>query len=232
LGEKTACTLSMGKNKLVRWQEVSEFDNVFEYTDYWQQEREKPKGKWERIFKNSNPIVAELACGKGEYTLNLARKYPDKNFIGIDIKGARIWVGAKQALEEKIGNVRFIRMFIDHIDDFFVHGEISEIWITFPDPYLKDKKVNKRLTSPVFLEKYDKVLKEGGLLHLKTDSVELFRYTLETLKSERWKIIKQLSDIYRDEPDNPLLNIRTYYEENHLKRGKTIKYIRFQFSGR
>jgi len=231
LGEKTACTLSMGKNKLNRWQEVSEFDNVFEYTDYWEKGREKPKGKWNRIFGNSNPIVAELACGKGEYTLNLARKYPGKNFIGIDIKGARIWVGAKQALEEKIDNVRFIRMFIDHIDEYFNHGEISEIWITFPDPYLKDKKVKKRLTSPVFLKRYGKVLNEGGLLHLKTDSEELFRYTLKTLKRERWKIIKQLNDIYLEEPENPLLNILTYYEENHLKRGNTIKYISFKSSG-
>lgn len=218
----------MGKNKLKRWQEVSEFENVLEYTDYLDERAEKPKGKWAEIFGNSNPIVAELACGKGEYTLNLARKYPDKNFIGLDIKGARIWVGAKRALEEELHNVRFVRMFIDHLEDFFDRGEISEIWITFPDPYLKEKKVNKRLTSPVFLKRYGKVLRKGGFIHLKTDSGTLFRYTIETLENEECKIIERVNDIHRDEPENLLLKIRTYYEENHLKIGKTIKYLKFQ----
>lgn len=218
----------MGKNKLKRWKEIREFENVFEYTDYWDKEFKKPKGEWAKIFGNPNPIVAELACGKGEYTLNLARKNPDKNFIGMDIKGARIWVGAKQALEENLYNVRFIRMFIDHLEEFFCREEISEIWITFPDPYLKDKKVNKRLTSPVFLKRYGKVLKQNGFIHLKTDSSELFRYTLETLESEGCRISKKVKDIYREGPEDPFLGIKTYYEKSHLKVGKSIKYVKFQ----
>src|SRR6056297_388522 len=144
----------MGKNKQQRYREVEEFPNVFLYTDYTEGS-EKPRGKWHSdIFKNVNPIIAELACGKGDYTLQLSDKYPDKNYIGIDIKGDRIWKGAKKALKDGRDNVRFLRIYIDHLDEYFEFGEISEIWITFPDPYPKKGDISKRLTSPKFLNIY------------------------------------------------------------------------------
>lgn len=217
----------MGKDKLKRFRDVDQFDNVFEYTDF--ENTLKPKGRWHHdIFKNSNPIVLELACGKGEYTLNLARKYPEKNFIGIDIKGARIWRGAKTALEEPLTNVRFIRMYIDHLDEYFANGEVEEIWITFPDPYLRKSKSSKRLTSPKFQKIYRSLLKPEGTIHLKTDSDFLFNYSLEVISEEECKLINRVDDVYRERPDDPLLGIKTFYEKMHLKKGKTIHYLSFK----
>jgi tRNA (guanine-N7-)-methyltransferase len=217
----------MGKNKLQRYKDIRDLENVFEYTDFQQDGSEKPKGKWAEIFGNKNPLILELACGKGEYTLSLARRYPDKNFIGIDIKGARIWVGANHARDESLQNVHFIRMFIDHIEEYFDHREIDEIWIPFPDPYLREKKENKRLTSNRFLERYRTFLKPGGIVHLKTDSDPLFRYTLNVIQSENCNIHRLVRDVYGEAPDDPLLSIQTFYEKHHLSNKKTIKYVSF-----
>lgn len=227
--KETAFSLNMSKNKLQRYREIRDLENVFEYTDFQHPDEEKPAGKWHEIFGNRNPIILELACGKGEYTLNLAKRTPDKNFIGIDIKGARIWLGANVAREQSMDNVRFIRMFIDHIDEYFEKGEVDEIWITFPDPYLrKKKKRKKRLTSKKFLKKYRKILKKESPVHLKTDSDQFFQFTLDVIREENCTIERLVKDIYTDVPDDPILTIQTYYEKNHLKANKKIKYVCFR----
>jgi tRNA (guanine-N7-)-methyltransferase len=222
-------TAGMGKNKLKKFEDVARFPNVFEYTDFQDGKREKPKGKWRQdIFKNDHPIVLELACGKAEYTINLARKFPDKNFIGIDKKGWRIWTGAKTALEEPLHNVHFMRLYIDHIEEYFEAGEVDEIWITFPDPFLRESKEMKRLTSPKFLNIYRKILKPEAVIHLKTDSDFLYDYTLEIVKQEGCTILEKLDDVYLEKPDDPLLSIKTYYETMHLEKKKTIHYVSFR----
>ena len=218
----------MAKNKLQKFEDVDRFSNVFEYTDFGEA-KSKPKGQWHnKIFKNDNPIVLELACGKGEYTINLARKYPDKNFIGIDKKGWRLWTGAKKALEEPLPNVHFMRIFIDHLTDYFEKDEVDEIWITFPDPYLRDSQSSKRLTSPKFLNIYSKILSSGARIHLKTDSEDLYDFTLETISEECCEIIDRVDDVYAERPDDPILTIKTYYEKMHLEKKKTIQYIAFR----
>jgi len=219
----------MGKDKLRRFDEVDKFENVFEFTDF--SEKPKPKGKWHKdIFKNDNPIILELACGKGEYTLNLARQFPVKNFIGIDIKGARIWRGAKTALQDQLDNVRFVRMYIDHLDEYFEKDEIDEIWITFPDPYPRKSKRSKRLTSPKFQNIYNSLLKKDGVIHLKTDSDFLYNYTLKTISEERCRLYENIDDVYKEKPNDPLLTIKTFYEQMHLKKGKTIHYLSFRLA--
>lgn len=220
----------MAKNKLQKFKDVDRFSNVFEYTDF-DNEKPKPKGTWhKKIFKNKNPIVLELACGKGEYTVNLARQYPNKNFIGIDKKGWRLWTGAKKALEEPLLNVHFMRIFIDHLTDYFEKGEVDEIWITFPDPYLRDSQSSKRLTSPKFLSIYRKILSPDAKIHLKTDSDELYDFTLETIAEENCEIIDRVNDVYAERPDDPILTIKTYYEKMHLEQRKTIHYIAFRLN--
>ena len=219
----------MGKDKLRRFGEVDKFENVFEFTDF--SEKPKPKGRWHKdIFKNDNPIILELACGKGEYTLNLARQFPVKNFIGIDIKGARIWRGAKTALQDQLDNVRFVRMYIDHLDEYFEKDEIDEIWITFPDPYPRKSKRSKRLTSPKFQNIYNSLLKKDGVIHLKTDSDFLYNYTLKTISEERCRLYENIDDVYKEKPNDPLLTIKTFYEQMHLKKGKTIHYLSFRLA--
>lgn len=219
----------MAKNKQKKFDDVARFENVFEYTDFQEENLEKPKGKWNsEIFKNKNPIVLELACGKAEYTVNLARKYPGKNFIGIDKKGWRIWSGAKVAIDESLTNTHFIRMFIDHLDEYFAPNEVDEIWIIFPDPFLRGSRESNRLTAPKFLNIYKKILKPGAIIRLKTDSPELFSYTLEVIESEQCKIIDRVDDVYKERPDDDELSIKTFYEQMHLQKGKTISYIAFQ----
>lgn len=216
----------MGKNKLQRFKEIAELTNVLELTDF-ESDEDLPAGQWNNtIFEQEQPITLELACGKGEYTVELARKYPDRNFIGVDIKGARIWKGAKKALEQQLNNVRFLRIHIDHIDRYFAKSEVDEIWITFPDPYLKPSKKNKRLTSPKFLDLYKKILKPGSPLHLKTDSDRLFNYSV-ALFAQRDDVTPKvvMEDVYREKPNDPLLSIQTYYEKKHLRDGKSIKYL-------
>lgn len=211
----------MAKKKLLHFKELETFPNVF-------QETVDLKGRWHSdYFENDHPIVLELACGKGEYTVELARRYPEKNFIGLDIKGARLWRGAKTALDDNLTNVAFLRVYIQFITEFFAQDEVSEIWITFPDPYLKHRKSNKRLTSPFFLNLYRKVLKKDGLIHLKTDSQVLFDFTLSMIESEQCTLHQVISDVYDLSVENEILAIKTFYEKKHLQVGKTIKYICF-----
>ncbi len=218
----------MAKGKLEKFEEVSAFGNTLEYTDFQNKEASKPDGQWNTdFFQNDNPIVLELACGKGGYTLELARRNPQKNYVGIDIKGARIWKGAKRALEEGLTNVRFLRMYIDHLDEYFAPGEIQDIWITFPDPYPKRVDRSKRLTSPKFLEIYKKVMAPDGKIRLKTDSDHLFSYTLDVLSEMDCRLQDVVENIYEERPDNSLLTHKTFYEHKHLKRGKTISYCKF-----
>ncbi len=185
------------------------------------------KGNWKRdFFNNDHPLVLELGCGKGEYTIGLARKYPEKNFLGIDIKGARIWKGAKAALEQGILNAGFLRTRIDFISSFFAPGEVDEIWITFPDPQIK--KVLKRLTSSRFLNRYQKLLKDDGTINLKTDSSELYDYTCRLAAFNRLPIEISTGDLYKSGHNSDILSIRTYYESMWLAEGKKINYIRFR----
>ena len=219
----------MGKNKLQRFAEIEQFKNVFELTDFQDGEKKNLRGKWrEEVFQNDAPIVLELACGKGEYTLELARRNPQCNYVGIDIKGARLWKGAKRALKGELDNVRFLRIYIDHLQEYFGAEEVDEIWITFPDPFLKYSKRNKRLSSPKFLSIYQQVLKPGGNIHLKTDSEPLFSYTRQIIERHQCKILDIEEDIYQNRPEDEQLTIQTYYEKKHLEKGKAIKYIRFE----
>lgn len=219
----------MGKNKLQRYSDNKELDNVFEHTEF--QDEDVPKGEWSsRIFENDNPIILELACGKGEYTTSLAASNPDKNFIGVDIKGDRIWKGANRAKDLDLENVRFLRCFIDHLDEFFGSEEVSEIWITFPDPFLKKSKSNKRLTSPKFLDVYRKVAQKDAIVHLKTDSKPLFDFTTEVVTEQNLPVLKKIDDLYSESVIPDELSIQTYYEKKHLERGRTIQYIRFRLN--
>jgi tRNA (guanine-N7-)-methyltransferase len=219
------------KNKLKRFKENEKFHNVFQPDRSVLLEDSFPlKGKWnENFFKNKNPIILELACGKGEYTLYLASVNTNINHIGVDIKGARFWRGAKTAVEKKIKNVAFLRAQIELIDSCFSNNEIDEIWITFPDPQIKFKKTNHRLTNPFFLKKYKNILKKKGFVNLKTDSEFLFGYTLGVLESYASKLNYVHHDIYNN-IDSPIhaRSIQTFYEKSFLKEGKTIKYMKFQ----
>lgn len=217
----------MGKNKLQRYTENQLLDNVYEHIDF-DDDAFPYRGRWaEEVFENNHPVVAELACGKGEYTTALAAKNPNSNFVGIDIKGDRIWKGAKRAIEQELDNVRFLRCYIDHLPKFFVKNEISEFWITFPDPFLKKSDTKKRLTSPKFLSIYRQVAQKSATVHLKTDSNRLFDYTMFVISDESLPVISRHDDLYAEHPDDELLHIKTYYEEKHLKAGLSIQYIHF-----
>lgn len=219
------------KNKLKRFKENETFSNVF------QPKREdlvegnyKHKGHWKKeVFKNENPIVLELGCGKGEYTVALAKKYLNKNFIGIDIKGARFWRGAKTALEEDISNAAFIRTQIELIDLIFDENEVDEIWITFPDPQIKYKRTKHRLTNSEFLQKYKKVLKKGGVVNLKTDSEFMHGYTLGLLHGEGHEILHANHNVYKNEySPKEVVEIQTFYEKQYLEQGKPITFVKFK----
>lgn len=187
------------------------------------------KGRWNSdFFKNEHPIVLELACGKGDYTLGMAKLFPDKNFLGADIKGNRIWSAARIAALENLTNVGFIRDQIDHFNDYFESGEVAEIWITFSDPFPRDGDAKKRLTSKKFLPIYKNILKEGGLIHLKTDSDLLYNFTKETLAEVPSEIIKDYADVYAMNKNEELYGIQTYYEKMHLLDKRTIKYLCFR----
>ncbi len=222
----------MAKNKLKKFRENETFPHFFQPT---RQELIKSfplKGNWQRdFFKNNNPIILELGCGKGDYTTGLAEKYPDKNFIGIDIKGARLWSGAKMVQLNEMNNVAFIRSQIELIDYFFAENEISEIWITFPDPQIKYRSAKHRLTHPEFLAKYKKILKPNGLVHLKCDSEFLHGYTHGILQLLGCTVHQAYHDIYKQmqshDPDNVLFTIKTYYEQKWLAQGKAITYLCF-----
>ncbi len=221
----------MGKNKLKRFRENETFTNVLQPSREEILSGNFPlKGKWASdFFQNGNPIVLELGCGKGEYTVNLAQQYPQKNFIGVDIKGARFWRGAKTALEEKVPNAAFLRCQIELIDMIFASNEVAEIWITFPDPQIKYKRTKHRLTNADFLEKYKKILAPDGLIHLKTDSEFLHGYTLGLLHGLGYEILYANHHIYRNEgAPAEVLAIQTTYEKIYLAQGKPITYIRFR----
>ena len=188
------------------------------------------KGRWHSdYFKNPNPIVLELGCGKGEYTIGLSENNHSKNYIGVDIKGNRIWVGAKYAIENNLNNVAFLRTRIDFIEHCFLENEIDEIWITFPDPQPQSTRKRSRLTNPLFLNRYKKILKKGGLIHLKTDSTSLYEYTLQVIEENTNLIIWQTDNLYQNCPDNrqELIQIKTHYEKLFTDKGENIKYICF-----
>lgn len=220
----------MGKNKLSRFRELETLERVFQPSfeevfrkDYYL------KGKWkEHIFGNDNQLVLELGCGKGEYTVGLSRMNPDKNYLGIDIKGARIWKGARQAHDGKMENVAFLRTRIDFITSFFSKGEVDEIWITFPDPQEKKRRRKKRLTGAIFLNHYRQLLRDGGWIHLKTDNNQLYRYTLELAKYNGLETGRYSDNLYQTGWEDEALKIQTYYEARFRAEGSAINYIRFR----
>lgn len=219
----------MGKNKLKKFAEMSEFACVLQYPfAVLQNEGGCPmKGNWHSdYFHNGNPIVLELGCGKGEYTVGLAQKFRDKNFIGVDIKGARMYTGAKLAETQGLSNVAFLRTSIELIDNFFAPNEVSEIWITFPDPQMK--KVSKRLTGTRFMELYRKILIPDGMVHLKTDSPFLYTYTDAMVSLNKLPVCVKTSDLYASGITDDILEIKTFYEQQWLDRGLPIKYISFE----
>lgn len=220
----------MANNKLAKFADMATYKNVFQYSFKDLQQNPFPlKGKWgDEYFKNANPIVLELGCGKGEYTVGLARNYPNKNFIGIDIKGARMWTGATEAIKNKLNNVAFVRTRIEAIADFFESNEVSEIWITFPDPQMK--RVNRRLTSCRFMKAYGKILKENAPIHLKTDSHFLYTYTKALIKENQITLLSDTDNLYESEIESKDLSIQTFYEKAWISRGYTIKYLRYLFS--
>jgi tRNA (guanine-N7-)-methyltransferase len=219
----------VGKNKLARWTELGSFDNVIQPEIEDVSGSDHPiKGRWNlELFKNNNPIVLELGCGKGEYTIGLANRFPDKNYIGIDIKGARMWRGAKTANEQNLNNVAFLRTRIEFIKSFFSEDEVDEIWITFPDPHPGRRNSNKRLTSPWFLNSYRHFLKDKGLIHLKTDNIELYDFTNKVLSNNNLETILATNDLYAAEFGD-ILSIRTHYEKIFLDAGLKINYVSFR----
>lgn len=217
------------KNKLKRFRENETFSNVIQPTRTNLTDGFKLKGNWHTYFKNDNPITLELGCGKGEYSLALAHLYPDRNFIGVDIKGARFWRGAKTALEDNITNVAFVRTQIELIDLCFAENEIAEIWITFPDPQIKFKRTKHRLTNPTFLKKYHSILVNDGVIHLKTDSEFLHGYTLGLIETQKHALLYAHHDVYRNPhaPKEAVLT-QTFYEKQFLEKKKPITYLKFK----
>lgn len=210
----------MGQKKLVRFAELETFENVLQY----------PKnitGNWHQFFKNDHPIVLELACGKGEYAVGLAQLYPDKNFVGVDLKGNRLWIGAKKAIKQNLSNVRFLRIQIDRINEFFSVEEVSEIWITFPDPQLRISKSKKRLTHPKFLRLYQQILQPEGKINLKTDSPDLYHFTKKVIALYGCTMHADFDDVYAEKTVSPELAIKTHYESLDIAGSNRVHYISF-----
>jgi tRNA (guanine-N7-)-methyltransferase len=210
----------MGQKKLVRFEELKSFPNVLEFP-------ENMAGNWKEHFKNTNPVTLELACGKGEYAVGLAQLHPTRNFIGIDLKGNRIWVGAKKALKENITNVAFLRIQIEQVNTYFDTNEVTEIWITFPDPQLRISKARKRLTHPKFLRLYNQLLVPGGFIHLKTDSPVLYRFTKKVIDLYGCKLYEDSDDIYKEEEIADELKIKTHYESLDIAKSNRIHHLCF-----
>lgn len=210
----------MGQKKLVRFAELETFSNVLQFPV-------KMPGTWNGFFENKNLLVLELACGKGEYAFGLAQLYPNKNFIGVDIKGNRLWVGAKKAIQHNLKNVAFLRIQIDQITEYFATEEVDEIWITFPDPQLRISKSKKRLTHPKFLRQYYQVLKPGGKIHLKTDSPDLYQFTKKVIEMYGCKLHKDIDDVYEQPGVSPDLRIVTHYESLDIAQSKRVHYLCF-----
>ena len=222
---------SMGKDKLRRFAENENFPNLIQPNFEYPPADHELKGKWhQNFFKNDHPIIVELGCGRGEYAVNLAEKFPDKNFIGIDWKGARLWRGAKTGVENNIANLGFARMQIQNCAALFAPNEVSEVWITFPDPNLEESRAKKRLTSPRYLDLYRKFMTADGIIHLKTDSRPFYDYTLEMIAEQKLKILKQTADLYTSEILDDVLSIKTTYEKMWLKDGLKICYLQFKLN--
>lgn len=211
----------MGQKKLIKFEEIKSFENVFEFPV-------DMKGNWHRFFNNSNPIILELACGKGEYTNGLAKLYPHLNFIGIDIKGNRIWRGAKNALTSDLKNAAFVRSEIDRLTEYFAENEVAEIWLPFPDPYLSTAKIKKRLTHPKFLRMYQRIMAPGSAIHLKTDSPQLYRFTKNVIDVFGLELMEDISDIHALPDLSPELSIQTYYESLDIAKSKKVHYLKFR----
>lgn len=219
----------MTVNKLQRFAENEEMDHVLEHPDF-EDASQKPKDRWqEHVFENKNPLTIELGCGKGNLTTSLASLHANQNYIGIDIKGARLWKGAKRVEKEDLGNARFLRIQIEQLTAYFGEDEVADIWITFPDPWPRQRDRKKRLTSPRFLKMYQKVLKPKGSVHLKTDNDDLFEYTLQAISSFNGTILQKVAPLYKKElrTNREELKIQTDFEKKHLAKGKTIKYGKF-----
>ena len=222
--------MAMGKDKIKRFSQILTFGNVIQPKINFYSNDDDLKGNWSTVFNNENPLVLELGCGAGEYTVALAKDYPNKNFIGIDIKGARIWKGAKTALDESLKNVRFLRIKVDFITKFFGENEVNEIWLTFSDP--QPKKPKKRLSSKLFTDRYQEFLKINGVIHLKTDSDLLYDFTLEEIISNNFKLLENITNVYKESYERSqelkkTLFIKTFYEKKWLDLEKTIKYLAF-----
>lgn len=221
----------MSKGKLAKFADMERYENVFQYPySVIDNVPFEMKGRWrEQYFKNDNPIVLELGCGRGEYTVGLARMFPNVNFIGVDIKGARMWTGATEAINEGLGNVAFLRTNIEIIDRFFAEDEVQEIWLTFSDPQMKNPR--KRLSSTFFMQRYRRFLTDGGTIHLKTDSNFLFTYTTYMVERNRLPVLFRTEDLYHTDGLDPqtstILCIQTYYESQWIERGLNIKYMKF-----
>jgi len=210
----------MAQKKLLRFTQIKSFSNVLEYP-------ENTQGNWKNFFNNNNPIVLELACGKGEYTVGLSALYPEKNFIGVEIKGNRLWAGAKISLANKTINVAFLRTQIDKINQYFKINEVEEIWITFPDPHLRKSKARKRLTHPKFLRLYKQIIKPDGLIHLKTDSPDLYYFTKMVIELYDLKIVTDYNNLYEEKDIKPDLKIKTHYESLDIAKSNTVFYLCF-----
>ena len=210
----------MAQKKLYRFAQIKTFANVLEYPA-------DMKGNWKQFFKNEQPLVLELACGRGEYTIGLAAMYPDKNFIGVDIKGNRMYIGAKRALDHKLTNASFLRTQVEKINEYFAAAEVDEIWITFPDPQLRGSKAKKRLTHPRFLRLYNEILKPGGYINLKTDSPQLYEFTKTVIELYKLELVEDLDDAYANPSVKESLKIKTHYESLDIAQSKKIHYLKF-----
>ncbi len=210
----------MGQKKLLRFNQIKTFSNIFEYP-------KEMKGKWREYFGNNHPIILELACGRGEYTVGLARLFPQQNFIGVDVKGNRMYIGAKKALEEPLPNAAFLRTQIEMLPEYFNDEEVDEIWITFPDPQLRTSRAKKRLTHPRFLRLYTQVIKKGGIIHLKTDSPDLYRFTHKVIEMYGLQLINSSEDVYAQKDIDERLTIKTYYESLDIAQSNKIFYLSF-----
>lgn len=216
----------MSRSKTKKFEVIAERENVIQDGD---EDFGQLSGAWrERFFQNNNPIVLEIGCGRGEYTVGMGRLFPGKNFIGIDIKGARLHKGSTMALEEDLDNVAFLRLFVDQLTEHFEEEEVDEIWITFPDPRPKDRDIKRRLTSPRFLNLYEQVLKPGGIVHLKTDNLPLFEYTLEVLRERNIHSLLHTTDLYNSDLQKHTMGIYTTYEKRYLQEGLTINYLQYK----
>lgn len=210
----------MGQKKLLRFNQIKSFSNVYEYP-------KNMAGEWHSNFGNNNPIVLELACGRGEYAIGLGTMFPQQNFIGVDVKGNRMYLGAKKALDQPLNNIRFLRSQIEMLPDYFSSGEVDEIWITFPDPQLRTSRAKKRLTHPRFLRLYQQVLKKSGVIHLKTDSPVLYDFTLRVIEMYSLNLIESSNDVYSNKMVDKKLTIKTHYEGLDIAQSNKIFYIRF-----